>query len=1133
MITKRIIAGIALFVFTSTASLTASFAANEVLVPKRTLHPDSIDYPDAGKVERPKFKSDASRRNILGLERPYPGALPTLRKGMPVEMFLETQQVDTLEVLGFRVEFQKEEPDNPLTTGNGEFDMRDTLTFMREEGHNIDITPHDANYFAAHLEALSKFWWEMSGHTLYIRGEIWPPQGEDPYRLPKTLANYHEEYGPDPRNHLGEYFREVIQMVDTLSPGVEFTMDDGRVKPIYVFHPGADQQTNLGPPFGVDTEYDFFTGFLFLFEGVTVDDGAAVVTDGIIMPETNSQDGRIQALNAVISHEFSHVLGLRDLYNTYNNFTQIGDFSIMDNNGLDVAAELGMELDGDIYTYYAFGVLPVSVDIWSKAYLGFAQTETVYNGDSLAVIASAQVKEGNKAYKIPIDGNEYYILENRQLEVDFAHEDPTIRYPDVILADKLTGVILGPGYARVEGDSLLKFYNGEYDRILDGSGMIIWHVDEYAAHLDYVGNGVGNWDNNTLQWDKDRRFIHLMEADGIIDFGGNFHAGYGTVGDMWPTGDNNELTPDTKPATVSNSGAETGVYITDISASDTTMYFDVHVNRSMDGWPMNSVRGTLFGSHPVPCDLEGDGEMEIFQATSNIITGFRYDGRGIINNIYSLSDLGIRDFDGELLDLPLRMFAYLPGYVYVGTPSIGDIDGDGAKELVIGAADSNLHAYEPVDNDGDSLNIADPVTGFPVSLGAGAATTTMLANYDSDPNTLEMYIGTDDGIIHVFDHDGTILSSLSDANKISGLFSGLALYSDSSKVFFTSNSEETDSCFVGVANITLDEIVWSKGYTGMRLYEPVIGDINRDNTGEVVVVSDYGDIMVFDEDGEEIPGWGINAGDSLGASAILADIDRNGYLEIVIPGNSKIHCYMHSGAVYPDYPAEIENRYLTENKQTGLMRAPAVIAGEMNGDGKLDMIAGSPSGNVFMPEFDYRMNSYVGTPFMAIGTPVSSAPFVADIDGDGDIEVGARGDMGFINIWDMTADFDSDYNVWQCYGRTPEHRFSVPDSLLSSVSVTGEFLPERAVYAYPNPTHGDVSYIRYRIDKAVDVDVNIMIFDVAGNRVAEYNERQTGPADFDFPWDCSDFASGVYLARVEATSSGESKHVFTKIAIVR
>jgi Ca2+-binding RTX toxin-like protein len=92
------------------------------------------------------------------------------------------------------------------------------------------------------------------------------------------------------------------------------------------------------------------------------------------------------------------------------------------------------------------------------------------------------------------------------------------------------------------------------------------------------------------------------------------------------------------------------------------------------------------------------------------------------------------------------------------TPSFVDLDGDGDLDAVVGAADGTLHAYE---NTGTALapayaelaGAANPLGGVDV----GAASTPAFADLDGDGD-LDVVVGAADGTLHAFENTGTALA---------------------------------------------------------------------------------------------------------------------------------------------------------------------------------------------------------------------------------------------------------------------------------------------------------------------------------------------------------------------------------------
>ncbi len=1082
-----------------------------------------------------------SERISLPLDRDKPWSLPNKP--------LAAGFTRNVHILVLRYNFQLEQTDNPNTTGLGNMDLsNDSAAFFNENGHFIDPSPHDSAFFDAHMKALGFYYDKVSEGKLTLTWDIFPPARDSVYQLPREMGHYgacidtlsEDEALPAIVHGLERYFIDCVRLADTVSPEIDFSAYES----FFLFHAGADQQNNIGFP---NTCSDLFSGFIrfgdsiqaddgtIFLGGISVDNDSTKIRTALMMPETASQDNRATALNAVIAHEFGHQLGLVDLYRTGAFRTQLGDFALMDNNGFGTGIEFAGFTVGQ-----TFGVNPVFPCAWSRAYLGFVDVVEYRQGSNIRLVAAEIESEGIKVARIPISDDEYYLIENRLQEID--------NKTTYMIADPVTSVIWGPG-------DTTKTLTGEYDHLMGGSGVIIYHVDESVAREDWGANyGVNNFYDNQLQLDSQRRFVRLVEADGIVDFGGYYNAGFGSDEDLFRDDRNDKFTPNTNPPSIDNTGNNTHIYITDITRDsmlvgfshvkvDSVIFFDVRTDGLVENFPVrvgypipsyfdypiivgvDTVWTRLRGVSVIADDLDRDGINEIIVGSNAIVSVFGTDGLPFIlqhsncspwityvDNSHSRFDGADTNFVNPVLygrDTAAIVPAYFvaPHFITAG-PVTGDFGQTANMKMVAVGYPSTVDSGEvalhiPADVDTDAL--ADqyyvfPTFGWPVQL-----------LFDDI-----LYAVTDKGMIYRKSVWDTLPPEIIDLATDS--IYGACRLGDGLVVL----GQRGESAYLSII-VGTDSSSWQLPMVCNM--NPVIVDLDQDQLPEVVCASQSGDLVVvtIDTTGSGSPLFSIydskQTGHEFTADPIIGDIDLDGHPDIILGGFGTVYAFDDRLLGKLDYPRQIDDRF----PEDAVLAAPIIC--ELDGRTKPELIFSTFEGNLYSISSEL---SY-GFPLSAGERSYSSPLIMSDTTG---AKLGYVGDDGWFYLWDFWAnDFDEQKSYWPMVGADPGGSFVFDNSKLKGSGVSDEFLVKERFFAWPNPVVDGTVNIRYYLGQQAD-RVTISIYDLSGVLVTE--DRGDGfERDNEYRWDCSDVTPGVYRCLLEVEAAGKEEHAFFDIAVIR
>ena len=1018
-----------------------------------------------------------------------------------LQSHLHAPATDTLDILAIRVDFKRDTI--PQTTGDGRF------LFARQNPNMIiDAPPHHRAYFEAQLLALKNYYASVSRGKLVLRYQVFPAAGDEAYHLDQPM-NYYAPGRNDANSdkRLSELLQDGFKKADAAG-GIDFSKFDSFI----LFHAG------VGEDFASDfdsTPNDIASAFLTLedlrknlgngsatYRGISVRNGSFFIPDGIILPETQSRDipgaGFVEfGLLGTAALMFGHQIGLPNLFSTDNGTPGIGYFGLMDQGSNNFE-----------------GLLPAQPEAWSKIFLGWEKPIVVTQGENLE-IAAALHENPNKIYKIPISDGEYFLLENRQRDVDGNRIAIGRDGNGVRVEFKETGFIAGQSIGVItqvdEYDFGLPYAIGENNRVLPACGILIWHIDEDVIRRNYASNRVNA--------DRDRRGVDLEEADGAQDLGRIYGfldpgsgAENGIAEDAWwksnpvitqflrkdkPV----EFGPSTAPNTASNSGAQTGIVITNFSEIQAVMTFSVRNAFHVSNFPQYA-GAKPNALPPLLADLTGDSKLDIVVATSaGEIFAWQMDGRKVIDN---LDAANVTQPNGLSESVPKATFAILPDSLFA-PPVLVDLNGDNRAEVLAAGKDGKLRAWRASDANLDGR--ADLLWQF--DLGA--------------PCRANIAVRADSGLILCGTENKVFGLTLSGTKRWETPFPfpvrGISLWQSNLNIVVTPATN-------GLTYVDNRGrlIVFDVSHTPnvnvpiSNLFEAVaVANLDNNADMEIIARNDKGKLFIHRIIGlpTTITLPGLEK-----AGVAIGDINQDGRKEVVLVSKNQLLAYNFNGAQTENFPLQISTAV---NAKTPYPITP--IIADADGDGTQDVLVPGVDGNVYAYRRDGKL--VAGFPLAMSGAGLGSLA-AADMDGDGKLELAGVSGNGYVHVWRLPS--SSNKADWPMYHHDAAQT-SLNSAKESPVVVPDKLMPTKSVYNYPNPTEGNATTIRYRLNE--DATVRVSIYDAAGDLVEELTGPGLAQADNEIRWNLQSVQSGVYLARVEAKGQSETSVAIIKIAVVK
>ena len=950
--------------------------------------------------------------------------------------YAQNQTVREYKILAVMVDFTYEEPDHYTTTGRGKFDLRNYYTDQKvrdEYYHPWDIPPHDRKYFENHLEALKNYWETVSEGRVTITFDVWPKETGAAYTMSKLFWQYGNGRSKEQTNSkLAELLQESLTTCKSREGG---KIDFSKYDTFMVVHPGIGRETSDGlndipsAYLSNDDIKKYFSSTLNI-DGKTID-------NGIIIPEMSSSNG-IAGLNGIMAQMFGFRLGLPSFSNNKDGIPAAGGWCLMDTGAMS-------------FGYNTLAFIPTHPEAWSKIKLGWIEPVTV-NSDTVLDIAATHIDNGlPRAVKVPINENEYLLIENR---FNYAPRDS-----------------LPEGIVFSDSDSSGVWMSvPHYDAYIPGKGVLIWHVNDAIITQHSL--------DNTVNDDTFRRGLDLLEADGQQDIGMTFGFGdpradysNGYETDTYKKNGSDTLSSSTNPNSGSMWGASTGITIKVESEPSEIMRVSISFTNKVNGYPLH-----IAGADDIiAADLNNDKVDEVIVSHNSNYILISGDKTFPIDSIVK------------------------PSISYSGT---------GSEIPLFGIKNGKIVNYLFHDNILESKEICPVETG----------------KENIEYNNFSIFTGSSGNLRNIFFYR-ELNSSGIPVNSYIGVFNPETLsmswsvsLNDTSCVLSASSADGYVSLLLSDNTLKIvnlyDKSINRSIPAKATWHGPVMADIDRDNNYETIITGG-GKIIVFRLDGSSESY--ILDGTAVGSPA-LADIDKDGYPEIIQCTEKNVFAYKTGGVVAEHFPLKL----IPGDTSEKIISSPVIA--DMNNDGVLDIaIATSDCRLVSLSVSGFPTYGY---PINVNGT-VNSTPCLFKINTDGETGVACITSGSDIIAYNLKKNLNLEKSPWPMSQGGPGMSSSlVNDSIVSQVKKSAGF----EFYCYPNPITGREG--TFRIVPSGKTDCTITLYTADGRQV--YNKYiDSGDLIPAIPNEIrintSDLSSGLYIAKIET----KQKTVMYKIGVMK
>jgi len=326
----------------------------------------------------------------------------------------------------------------------------------------------------------------------------------------------------------------------------------------------------------------------------------------------------------------------------------------------------------------------------------------------------------------------------------------------------------------------------------------------------------------------------------------------------------------------------------------------------------------------------------------------------------------------------------------------GDVNGDGKVELVRGSGDGMIFAMDEDGQDVWSTQVTGPIYAPPAmgDIDGDGFEEVVIGGY--------YFRGGDPNLYALNGEDGSILWTFSTMDEGSTFEKGF----EGAPTLYDINDDGALDVLIGSRNYyfyaldgTDGSVMWKSQFEHyIRITSP-IGDIDKDGVDEILVGDNHAFARLFEVDGSV--DWEMYMGYGMVGAPVFADVNGDSYDEIIV------FSYGWAARGIPGIPRvyKYDGTLLWENDEhTFFYCSPTLY--DVDGDGLLDIINVDSNDQVLIA---YKGTDgtilYTSKPF-EIGF-IAAGLISADIDGDGEIEliIAAHPNLYSINAKDGSVEW--------------------------------------------------------------------------------------------------------------------------------